>query len=94
MGYIDPNGGFLTPSSHPLYYGILKISNPPAMPKEFAHFSRWMSMLGLASVLFCTLVAGVRYWDGSYFEASGLSGVLGMAAVMLNLGSTRDLQGS
>ena len=33
---------------------------------------RWMSMLGLASVLFCTLVAGVRYWDGSYFDASGL----------------------
>ena len=31
-----------------------------------------MSMLGLASVLFCTLVAGVRYWDGSYFDASGL----------------------
>lgn len=29
-------------------------------------------MLGLASVLFCTLVAGVRYWDGSYFDASGL----------------------
>ena len=28
-------------------------------------------MLGLASVLFCTLVAGVRYWDGSYFDASG-----------------------
>lgn len=34
-------------------------------------FLRWMSMLGLASVLFCTLVAGVRYWDGSYFDASG-----------------------
>ena len=29
-----------------------------------------MSLLGLASVLFCVLVSGVRYWDGSYF-ASG-----------------------
>eukprot|EP00434_Breviolum_minutum_P025660 symbB.v1.2.022675.t1/scaffold1992.1/size93445/6 len=34
-------------------------------------FLRWMSMLGLLSVLFCALVAGVRYWDGSYFPDSG-----------------------
>ncbi|CAK8992293.1 unnamed protein product [Durusdinium trenchii] len=34
-------------------------------------FLRWMSSLGLASVLFCALVSAVRYWDGSYFDASG-----------------------
>mmetsp|Transcript_42333 Transcript_42333/g.78867 ORF Transcript_42333/g.78867 Transcript_42333/m.78867 type:complete len:443 (-) Transcript_42333:60-1388(-) len=29
-------------------------------------FLRWMSLLGLASILFCVVAAGIRHFDGSY----------------------------
>lgn len=49
-----------------------------------------MSMLGLLSVLFCALVAGVRYWDGSYFPDSGYKGTADVKSDHQNL-SVADL---
>ena len=47
-------------------------------------------MLGLLSVLFCALVAGVRYWDGSYFPDSGYKGTADVKSDHQNL-SVADL---
>ncbi|CAJ1384642.1 unnamed protein product [Effrenium voratum] len=34
-------------------------------------FLRWMSLVGLASILFAAVAAGLRFFDGSYFDAAG-----------------------
>ena len=56
----------------------------------FLGIAGWMSMLGLLSVLFCALVAGVRYWDGSYFPDSGYKGTADVKSDHQNL-SVADL---